>query len=185
MEIKDLKNCKFDTLFIQHYERLVLFAESYVVASQLAEDIVQDVFLSLYSRPDFENVEYTRSYLFSCVRNSCVDYLRELKVKDRHNLLLFDAAFYTADFDLLEEDALIGRVAEAIDRLPEQRREILKYSVYQGMSYTEIAEVTGLSVNTVKTHMKKAYQDLREQLYHLKYDLILLYIYSKLDQSGM
>lgn len=182
MEVKYLKNNKFDILFVQHYERLVLFAESYVGDSRVAEDLVQDVFLSLLSRVDFEKVEYTRSYLFSCVKNNCIDYLRGLKIRDKHDVLLLDAAFYTGDFDLLEEEVLIRKVAEEIERLPEQRRQILKCSVYHGMSYTEISEMTGLSVNTVKTHMKKAYQDLRERLYSLKFYLVLLYIYSKLNR---
>ena len=147
---------KFDVLFNQYYERLVLFAESYVGDLETAEDMVQDVFLSLLSRSDFNEVEYSRSYLYSCVKNGCVDYLRKLKVVDP-----------------LEE----------IEKLPEQRREILKMSVYDGMSYPSIAEVTGLSINTVKTHMKKAYQDLRERLYmqhlNLLLPLILLEIKNK------
>ena len=73
---------KFDVLFNQYYERLVLFAESYVGDLETAEDMVQDVFLSLLSRSDFNEVEYSRSYLYSCVKNGCVDYLRKLKVVD-------------------------------------------------------------------------------------------------------
>ena len=52
---------KFDVLFNQYYERLVLFAESYVGDLETAEDMVQDVFLSLLSRSDFNEVEYSRS----------------------------------------------------------------------------------------------------------------------------
>lgn len=107
---------------------------------------------------------YTRSYLFSCVKNGCVDYLRKLKIMDPLDVKLFDAVYYTGDFDMPEQEELIRRVEEEIEKLPEQRREVLKMSVYKGMSYPRIAEVTGLSVNTVKTHMKKAYQDLREAL---------------------
>lgn len=155
---------KFDILFEQYYERLVLFAESYVGDLKTAEDMVQDVFLTLLSRTDFNKVEYSRSYLFSCVKNGCVDYLRKLKITDPLDVKVFDAAYYMGDFDLPEQEELIRRVEEEIEKLPEQRREVLKMSVYKGMSYPRIAEVTGLSVNTVKTHMKKAYQDLREAL---------------------
>ena len=82
---------KFDVLFNQYYERLVLFAESYVGDLETAEDMVQDVFLSLLSRSDFNEVEYSRSYLYSCVKNGCVDYLRKLKVVDPLDIKLFDA----------------------------------------------------------------------------------------------
>ena len=73
---------QFDILFNQYYERLVLFAENYVGDLETAEDMVQDVFLSLLSRTDLKNVEYSRSYLYSCVKNGCVDYLRKQKVVD-------------------------------------------------------------------------------------------------------
>ena len=89
---------KFDVLFNQYYERLVLFAESYVGDLETAEDMVQDVFLSLLSRSDFNEVEYSRSYLYSCVRNGCVDYLRKLKVIDPLDIKLFDAVYYAGDF---------------------------------------------------------------------------------------
>ena len=49
-------------------------------------------------------------------------------------------------------------------------------SVYEGMSYPQIAEVSGLSINTIKTHMKKAYQDLRDGLYDQHLNLILPFI---------
>ena len=84
---------------------------------------------------------------------------------------------------LKEEEKLILRVEEEIDKLPIQRRKVLKLSVYQGMSYSQIAEVTGLSVNTVKTHMKKAYQELREKLYNEHQELFLLFIFSLLRED--
>ena len=109
--------------------------------------------------------------------------LFKLKVVDPLDIKLFDAVYYVGDFNLLEQEELIRKVEEEIEKLPEQRREILKMSVYDGMSYPSIAEVTGLSINTVKTHMKKAYQDLRERLYmqhlNLLLPLILLEIKNK------
>ena len=94
-------------LLNQYYERLVLFAESYVGDLETAEDMVQDVFLSLLSRSDFNEVEYSRSYLYSCVKNGCVDYLRKLKVVDPLDIKLFDAVYYVGDFNLLEQEELI------------------------------------------------------------------------------
>ena len=145
--------------------------------------MVQDVFLSLLSRADLNNVEYSRSYLYSCVKNGCVDYLRKLKITDPLDVKLFDAAYYTGDFDMPEQEELIRRVEEEIEKLPEQRREVLKMSVYQGLSYPRIAEITGLSVNTVKTHMKKAYQDLRETLADQHLKLFLSFILLKIRRK--
>ena len=98
-----MKINNLDILFKQYYERLVLFAESYVGDMMIAEDMVQDVFLTVLSRPDFADVGYMRAYLYSCVRNNCVNYLRRLDIVDPLNVKLFDAVYYTGDFDL-EED---------------------------------------------------------------------------------
>jgi RNA polymerase sigma-70 factor len=176
---------EFDILFEKYYERLVLFAEGYVGDLKTAEDMVQDVFLALLSRKDLKDVEYSRSYLYSCVKNGCVDYLRKLKITDPLDVKLFDAAYYTGDFDVLEQEKLICRVEEEIEKLPEQRREVLKLSVYEGMSYPRIAEVTGLSVNTVKTHMKKAYQDLRETLSDQHVHLFLSFVLLKMRRKAI
>ncbi|MDY4043493.1 MAG: RNA polymerase sigma-70 factor [Marinifilaceae bacterium] len=151
-------------LFEQYYERLVLFAESYVSKTELAEDIVQDVFLDFLSRKDLASIEYTRSYIFSCVKNCCIDYLRKLKITDPLDTKIIDAAYYTGELDILEQEERIQQVEKAIAQLPEQRQAIVKMYFYEGMSYGKIVEITGLSINTVKTHMKKAYQDLRKIL---------------------
>lgn len=160
-------------LFIQYYERLVLFAESYVADLSTAEDIVQDVFLLLLSHAEFKKVEYDRSYLYSCVKNSCIDHLRKLKIKDAKDYQLVDATFYSGYFEEAERENVIRQLEEAVQKLPEQRRQILMLSIYQKMSYAEIATYTGLSVNTVKTHIKMAYRDLRERLSHFSNSLIL------------
>lgn len=100
---------KFDVLFNQYYERLVLFAESYVGDLETAEDMVQDVFLSLLSRSDFNEVEYSRSYLYSCVKNGCVDYLRKLKVVDPLDIKLFVLFIMWGILIFWNQEELIGK----------------------------------------------------------------------------
>ncbi len=76
----------------------------------------------LYDQRDNHN---THTYFYSCVKNGCVDYLRKLKITDPLDVKLFDAAYYTGDFDMLEQEKLICRVEEEIEELPEgleQRR---------------------------------------------------------------
>ena len=155
---------EFDILFEKYYERLVLFAEGYVGDLKTAEDMVQDVFLALLSRKDLKNVEYSRSYLYSCVKNGCVDYLRKLKITDPLDVKLFDAAYYTGDFDVLEQEKLICRVEEEIEKLPEQCRKVFEAIVLKDMKYKEAAEQLNLSVNTIKTHLARAIKQLRTSL---------------------
>lgn len=158
-------NKEFEVLFKKYYERLVLFAEAYVADLPVAEDIVQDVFLSLLSKEDLlSDVKYSKSYFFSSVRNACLDYLRKLKVQEKKDDFLFEASFYSGDFEAYNKEEVIDKIENLINQLPEQRKNILRLSIYEGMKYSEISEETGLSVNTIKTHIKKAYQDLRNNL---------------------
>ena len=178
-----MDTAEFKQQFLPYHRKLYRVAFRLTGNPQDAEDMVQEVFMTVLSRPDFADVGYMRAYLYSCVRNNCVNYLRRLDIVDPLNIKLFDAVYYTGDFDLEEEEKLILREEEEIDKLPIQRRKVLKLSVYQGMSYSQIAEVTGLSVNTVKTHMKKAYQELREKLYNEHQELFLLFIFSLLRED--
>ncbi len=152
-------------LFKAYYEKLVLFAEAYVGDRDTAEDMVQDVFVTVFNHWRTGDVAFHRSYLYRCVHNNCVSYLRRMNVSDPIDEKLFDAAFYTGDFDFLERENMIEKVKAAINALSDQRREILRMSFDNHLTNKEIAAATGLSVNTVKTHLRLAYADLRKALY--------------------
>lgn len=159
-----MREKEVEILFNQHYERLVLFAESYVGKQGFAEDIVQDIFVSFLSRMDAHKVENMKSYLFSCVRNSCIDHLRSIQVTDSLNIQMIDAAYYTGNIDILEQEELIQNVEAAIEQLPKQCQLVVKMYFYEDKSYKEIAESAGLSINTVKSYMKTSYRYLRDIL---------------------
>ncbi len=161
---KDASDC-ISQLFKAYYERLMLFAEAYVGDRDTAEDMVQDAFVAVFNHWRKGDLALHRSYLYRCVHNNCVSYLRRMHVSDPIDEKLFDAAFYSGEFDFLERENMIEKVKAAINALPDQRREILRMSFDNYLTNREIAEATGLSVNTVKTHLRLAYADLRKALY--------------------
>ena len=77
----------------------------------------------------------------------------------------------------LEKEETISRVKSLIDELPEQRRRILELAAFYGKTYQEIAEMLGISVNTVNTQMSRAYRFLRDRLN--KDDLLVLFFFRK------
>ena len=79
--------------------------------------------------------------------------------------------------DYFLEVGLSDKIAEAIESLPEKRRQIFKLSREQGLKYQEIADQLGLSVKTVETHMGLALKQLREQLRDYKDYFIGLVIF--------
>jgi RNA polymerase sigma-70 factor (ECF subfamily) len=72
--------------------------------------------------------------------------------------------FINEEFDLIQEASIYNLMYEAIEKMPDQRRRILKMAAFEEKSYAEISKELGISVNTVKTQMSRAYKFLRNEL---------------------
>lgn len=155
----------YKLLFDQYFERMVLFAEYFVLDRSDAEDVVQELFLALWDRREIPVINISlRSYLFTQVRNRCLNRLKHLKVVDRYNEWLREAQAYAEIPDVEIDEQLVARVNAAIDELPTQARAIFRRCVIDGRKYREVAEEMGISINTVNTQMKRSYKFLRTRL---------------------
>jgi RNA polymerase sigma-70 factor (ECF subfamily) len=138
------------------------------------DDIVQDVFLALYTHlADIDPPEKLRPYLYRVARNRCYDVLRQLGRCEFTTLdddLISDwvtyQAYSSADDAERPEDLahwllLHLEVQEAMLRLPETQRQALMLYADEGLSYTEIADVMNTSVGTVKSRIYYAKRALR------------------------
>ncbi|MEM7103307.1 MAG: RNA polymerase sigma-70 factor [Bacteroidota bacterium] len=157
----------FEQLFKTHFAYLCNFAKQYVEDIDTAQDITQKVFIVLWEkRADMDPGKSIKSYLFTAVKNKCLNYIRDQK-KYRSKVLDLDCG----DFDIAGEeedyfaqDELRKRIAEAMNNLPEKCRLVFEMSRFQGMKYREIAEELDIAQKTVEAHMSKAMKALREQL---------------------
>lgn len=154
-------------LFHCYYSLLGVFAYRYLNDKQLCEDIVHDVFLELYQQKDrFLTINALKTYLYSAVRNRCVDFLRHHKVQVRYAELFLaekEEAFY--DSQVLEAEAY-NLLKKAITELPNQTRGVYDL-VLQGYTNQEIAEKMGLTEDAVKAHKKRGKKILRDKLAYL------------------
>lgn len=167
---------QFEEAFKQYYPQLVAFIERHVGDAALAQDLAQDVFFKLYeSHSDFPNSSCLKSWLYTTSRNISIDYLRHLKVEDNYQLLAAEAMMYTADVDEGINEVLAKKINEALDNLPEQCRQIVKMNIINGYKYTEIADMLGISVNTIRTQISRGYKKLRELLSDDFKNLVLFY----------
>ena len=164
----------FKQFYITWYSRAIYFACEYVDESD-AENIVQDVFLHLYERRDLIDA-YTNltAYLFTSVKNKCLDYLRK-QVSEQEAVSEMQSEFEMAlrmKFDSLEtlntnfpDEAGIEKLLErALQKLPERCRKIFIINKLEGKKQQQIAEELQISVNTVESQMAIAYKKLREEL---------------------
>ena len=173
-QLKAGKERAYKFLYDQHYQILCHVAAQYVKDDFLAETIVGDVIFHIWEiRESLEIKTSIRSYLMSSVRNRCLDYLKSQynqkeQVMSSSGLQDFPVLHYIKGDDhplgrLLEQE-LEGEIIKAIDRLPEECRRVFKLSRFEEKKYDEIAEELGISMNTVKYHIKRALALLHEDL---------------------
>lgn len=159
------------TLFDLYYERLYLFAERYIYDATKAHDIVQDVFLKIWEKAGQLDLHGSvRNYLFTAVRNGCLNYLKSLQIEDRHHRKYAEAYVESCNIDMVEEEEILVKVRMVLDELPEKCREVCVLRFVEGYKYREIAEKLDLNENTVKAHLHRGMDKLRRVL--SAYDLV-------------
>ncbi|HEY7504289.1 MAG TPA: RNA polymerase sigma-70 factor [Gemmatimonadales bacterium] len=159
----------FEALFHAYHAGLCSFAYRYLGARDLAEEIVQEVFLCVWERRRTWHVRTSvRSYLLTAVRNAALSYLRHERVVRRRRTEISDAqdAFAPSPEVRAMEGETITAVREAIGRLPERCRLVFTLHREQGLTYSEVAEVLGISPRTVEVQIGRALKALRKHLAH-------------------
>lgn len=172
-------------IYDHHYVLLCHVSNQYVGDRFLAETIVGDVIFHLWEIRDSLHITTSvRRYLMKAVRNRCLDYLsseykrREvsfsaLAPEDLPEDRLLQSDNYP--FGMLLERELEAEIHKAIEKLPVECRRVFEKSRFEGKKFKEISEELGISVNTVKYHIKNALSSLQNEL--SKYLLILLLIF--------
>ncbi len=167
----------FEKIFRDFYEKLCSFANSYVFDINEAQDIVQDLFFHIWvNREKFPKEISLKAYLFTSVKNRCLNVLKHRKILRKHSeSVLSEQSPNRYDVEFPEPDELHEKIRKTIELLPPERRKILIMSKFDGFKYREIAEKLNISVKTVENQMGKALQFLRDQL---KDELsVLLFLY--------
>jgi RNA polymerase sigma-70 factor (ECF subfamily) len=169
-----LDNTKFRWLYKDFYIPLCTYAFRITKNKEIAEEIVQDTFLKIWEHKEsLDSVNSLPGYLYRAVRNNCLNYLKHLiivhKYEHSYTQLLSDAEDYLSVTQENGQSILIskefeGQVYDAIEKLPEQCRQIFKLSRFEGLKNSEIAEVKGVTLNTVQKQISIALEKLREML---------------------
>lgn len=157
---------EFETVFKKYYRQLYLYAYGFVMDEMEAEDIVQEAFSMIWERRGKLPAQLDiRAYLYASVKHACLHYFRRLKLADTYKKKQVEALLLSCADDLEEEEEIIVRaVKNAMSTLSPQQANMIQMHINQGLTYVQIAEQLGLSENTVKTHIKRAYRILRRYL---------------------
>lgn len=168
----------FEKIFRIYYKRLQGFAYSFVKQRQEAEDIVQSVFLKIWSqRKNWNPSGKLKHYLFTAVKNEALNILRHKKiVKETEDEVahLFKELQNTSDsYSFSDVKQLKKDIQSGINKLPPRCRQIFVLNRRSGLTYTEIADFLDISINTVNTQMGRALQALRKHLSNYLYLMTL------------
>lgn len=168
----------FEELMRRHRNALYNFVQRSVRNPQTAEEILQDAWMRMVvGARDFQNASKFSTWAYTVARNLCIDHARKAALR-RHPSLDEPArrdeegptlGERVQDPDAAVDRAAIGhelqlRLAEAVESLPSEQREVFLMREYSNLPFKEIAEIVGAPENTVKSRMRYALERLQESL---------------------
>lgn len=157
----------FDRVYGMYYKPLCFFAERFVSNPTTAEDIVTESFIKLIQRsPEFETIRHLKSYLYTSTRNACIDELRMQKRQQRVRNRIEQSEVISeeeAGHNLIMAEVLHS-IYRAIDELPDKYKEIVRMSLIDGLSNSEIAIKKGMADQTIRNHKSEGIKLLRISL---------------------
>ncbi|MGF1586927.1 MAG: RNA polymerase sigma factor [Bacteroidales bacterium] len=173
-QIRDGDERSFELLFKKYYAGLSSYAMAFVKCDDLARELAHETFIKIWKRRDSINIKSSfKSYIYRSLHNNCINFLKksrqlsnlnetakaEILKQHEINMQCFDQE----NFDRLLSDDFDNVFTRGLNALPDQCKEIFILCRDDKLSYQEVASRLGISVNTVKTQMKRALAKLREQ----------------------
>jgi RNA polymerase sigma-70 factor, ECF subfamily len=168
----------FAQLVRRHQTPLFNFALRQVRIPQVAEEVVQDSFVRVVQNAaDFKHEARFTTWVYTITRNLCIDHLRKKALRKHPSL--DESRGEDGDGPTLGEQTadprasvereatgteLKERIARAVDTLPDEQREVFLMREMANLPFKEIAEITGVPENTVKSRMRYALERLQEHL---------------------
>lgn len=146
----------FRLLYDQFYNELAVKGISIIGDYAAVEDIIQSIFLKIYKEQRYKYIKDFEGYLKLSVRNECFNYLKQKRSESLDESLSY--------FEDDTADPRIEEIKENLHLLPPKCREIFEKIVFEEFTYESVANDSKVSINTVKTQMKRAYKILRENV---------------------
>tara|TARA_R110002050_G_scaffold125909_1_gene246312 strand:+ start:17129 stop:17728 length:600 start_codon:yes stop_codon:yes gene_type:complete len=160
----DSKGYQF--LVTSYHQKLCVYATSLTNDADLAEDVVQNVFISIWKNRNKLKEEFViKSYLYRSVYNEFIDQYRKKKDVFTLEKKYIDALTYIAEKEDEESlEKLINVVKKEIEKLPPKCKQTFLLSKEDGLTNIEIAEYLNVSVKSVEAHITKAFKLIRERV---------------------
>lgn len=164
----------FEKLFHDFFPKLYRFSYEFVKDKEIAREIAHESFIKLWEarqklKPD-SNIE---AFLFTICKNSCLNFLKhkrviinyqEEKSHTINEIEILEGALASQNFIPFDFAVLKEQIDNAINKLPEQCRNVFELSRFKKKKYHEIASILNISPKTVEAHISLALRKLRDDL---------------------
>ena len=158
----------FKEVFFSYYSVLCNFSCNYTKDIQTSEDLVQDVFLDIWtSKIEIDLNKNYKSFLFTIVYRRSLMYLRTTQSHDeilRNKIIIPDTETSNVDDEEIEFYTKLDAIYVSMRQLPPKCREIFVLNKIDGVPYAEIAKRLDVSIKTVENQISKAFKILRKTL---------------------
>jgi RNA polymerase sigma-70 factor (ECF subfamily) len=155
----------FDQLFQQYYKLLCANACYFLQDEDDARELVQNLFVDLWEKKNrLQLHENLKSYLFLAVKNRCLNHLEKLKTRQK-NYAAFSGLQEKMTQPAFEPvPDYITLVNGELEQMADQKKYAIRAVYLKGKSYQEAANEMGISINSLKTHLKSGLKLLRNSL---------------------
>lgn len=150
---------EFNRSVDQFSDGLYRFILNNIRDMEKARDIIQDTYEKLWIKREMVSIEKVKSYLFTAAYHTMIDLLRKEKWSVDFGCVNQNNSYHTDQYSDLDEI-----LHEAIGRLSGDQRSVIMLRDYEGYSYQEIAEITGLSESQVKVYIYRGRQFLKKYI---------------------
>jgi RNA polymerase sigma-70 factor (ECF subfamily) len=172
--VTNMDKSAFKRVFDLYFNALCSFGSHYVQDTFIVEDLVQETFIGLWNKKnDFEHINALKAFLYTTVRNKCLNHLKHQLVLKKHDkdLILELESNQTSSEQIIVEETF-NQLFQEIKNLPKASQEVMLLAL-NGLKNQEIADELGITINTVKTQKKIAYSKLKNRI-HPVLNLVLL-----------
>ena len=154
----------FDALF----SNLTKFSFSFVHSKEAATEIVDELFVQLWvKRADIMKINDLRVYLYTATKNASLNYIskkaKQIELEPYENLQVQMTDVVSPEQIMITKE-MLQKIKEALDSLPPRCKLIFKFVREDGLSYSEVAEILGLSIKTIDAQMVIAVSRIRAKL---------------------
>ncbi|NMH27536.1 RNA polymerase sigma-70 factor [Flavobacterium silvaticum] len=162
--LKSHDQAAFRKLFDRYRQPVFVYSLNLLKSREAAEENVQDVFMKIWQmREKLDPQKSFKAFVFTIARNTAFNVLAKAASDEKLRERIFYASHelaQEADYSIRQDECKALR-KQAMNALPEKRRQIFKMSRKDGMTYEEIGRELGISVHTVRNQMSKALETMR------------------------